>query len=238
MRSIWIGWDPRECDAFAVARASAIRRMCSNIPVSGIVLADVRASGMYTRPVERKTSGARWNLWDPISEAPMSTEFSISRFLTPMLARRGWALFCDADVMFRTPPEELFDLADDRYAVMCVKHEQKVSETHKMDGQLQTQYSRKNWSSVVLYNCDHPANRRLTLELFNSLPGRDLHAFCWLEDSEIGALPRSWNYLVGHSGRFETVDLAHFTLGVPSMEGCSGVPFADEWWEELYGWAR
>jgi hypothetical protein len=49
----------------------------------------------------------------------------------------------------------------------------------------------------MLFNCDHPSNKKLTVEMINTLPGRDLHRFCWLEDDEIGELDPGWNWLVG-----------------------------------------
>src|SRR5690606_28435707 len=115
----------------------------------------------------------------------------------PWLAENQWALFCDfVDMMFLADPSELFSLADDRYAVMVVKHNHVPTEKKKMDNQAQTVYQRKNWSSVILWNIAHPANARLTIDMVNTLPGRDLHRFCWLEDDEIGELPAAWNHLV------------------------------------------
>ena len=75
-----------------------------------------------------------------------------------MLAQTGWALFVDCDVVFRGSP--LAMPLDDSKAVMVVKHRPLPAEGTKMDGQAQQAYSRKNWSSVIAFNCDHPANRR------------------------------------------------------------------------------
>lgn len=231
--SVWIGFDPREAAAFAVAKESMRRRMIQPIPVKGILLDRLREEGLYYRPTDRRDG----RLYDVISDAPMSTEFAISRFLTPILAGGGWALFTDCDVMARRSLARLFDLADPRYAVMCVKHHHEPPEGVKMDGQAQTRYARKNWSSVALFNCDHPANAGLTVELINTVPGRDLHAFCWLKDEEIGELPPVWNYLVGHTETKEDPALVHFTDGVPFMPGYEHVAYADEWRAALRQWA-
>lgn len=231
--SIFIGFDPREVDAYAVARASIHRHEVRPYPIRPVHLQTLRASGLYTRPTEIRDG----RLWDCISEAPCATEFSISRFLVPHLAGAGWALFMDSDMLVRSKIGELFAQFDPTKAVMCVKHRHDPSEGVKMDGQAQTRYARKNWSSVMAFNCAHPSNAALTVEMVNSVPGRDLHAFCWLKDDEIGDLPVSWNWLAGHSDPEIEPDIVHFTEGVPSMPGYEDAPYADEWRAELTRWA-
>lgn len=229
--SIWLGYDQRETTAFAVAKYS-IRRFDRYIPVHGLVLDTLRAAGLYYRPMSRRPISPKGGImFDDISDAPMSTEFSISRFLVPILARTGWALFADSDVIFRVNVNRLFDLARPDKALMCVHHDYVQSTGIKMDGQVQTVYPRKNWSSVMLFNCDHPANKkRLTVRLINEAPGRDLHNFCWLLDDEIGELPPEWNYCVGHSKlNGKAPAIVHFTDGVPDMPGYEDQEYADEW---------
>jgi hypothetical protein len=234
LRSIYIGFDPREADAFAVARESIRRRLNVPIPIHGIVLDEMRRKGLYRRPTQRPNG----KLWDEISEAAMSTEFAISRFLTPILAKEGWALFVDCDVLARTNVEELFRLAEVQTdkAVVCVKHNFSPPPGVKMDGQEQTRYARKNWSSVMLFNVAHPANKGLTVDLINMAPGRDLHRFCWLVDSEIGEIGPEWNFLVGYTKGVENPKIVHFTSGLPSTRGYDECEFASEWFAELYRW--
>ena len=239
--SVWIGFDSREGLAFAVARET-IRRHDPYIPIKGLVLGKLMEDGLYHRPMEFRTGKENSRiLWDVISDAPMSTQFAITRFLVPHLAKEGWALFIDCDMLVKANISDLFHLVDnpknDKFAVMCVKHDYKPTEKTKMDGQVQTVYPRKNWSSVMLFNCDHPSNKKLTLEMINSVPGRDLHRFCWLEDDEIGELDQCWNYLVGHSSSEIKPKIVHFTAGGPWMRGYEGVPFADEWRQEVNKWA-
>jgi hypothetical protein len=229
MIPIYIGYDPREAAVLDVARWSAYRRTSAPLQIQPLVLKDLDAQGIMKRPMEVRDG----KLWCPISEAPMATEFAISRFAVPFLGQHGWAIFCDCDVLFLKDPIRLFDLVDPTYAIMVVKHRQRETEALKMDGQTQTFYSRKNWSSVVLWNLDHPANKRLTSEMLNTWPGRDLHAFKWLEDDEIGELPLEWNYLVGASASElnpADVSLAHYTLGGPWFAGWPGVTEWDELW--------
>ncbi len=232
-RSIYIGYDPRESEAFAVCRQS-LRRNAPATPIHALVLDELQAVGLYNRPTSRKDG----RLWDDISEAPMSTEFAISRFLVPTLAKTKWALFLDCDIMARTELSDLFGQADPTKAVMCVKHHHEPPEGVKMDGQLQTLYARKNWSSVMLFNTEHPANRGLTVGLINEVPGRDLHRFCWLQDDDIGELHPKWNYLVGHTRMGWGVEpaLIHWTAGGPWLPEYKDAPFASEYFAERYCW--
>ncbi len=244
--SIWIGYDPREVAAFAVARWSINHYLNTPIPVRGVILDDLRNEGLYKRETTLDDAG---RLFDVISNHQMSTEFAISRFLVPELVRRKprhrpatdrWALFVDADVMARGDIEGLFRYADPSKAVYVVKHDFVPKEGLKMDGQVQSAYSRKNWSSVMLFNVDHPANQKLTPELVNSVPGRDLHAFCWLDDKDIGELPPVWNYLVGFHNKnwVKSPQIVHFTDGIPTMPGHEKCEYADEWHRALKNWAR
>jgi len=172
----------------------------------------------------------------------MSTEFALARFFVPLLAakvgrREGWAVFCDCDFLWLADIAELLDSADATEALCCVQHRHEPLEALKMDGQAQTRYARKNWSSLMLFNLAHPAHERLTLETLNGVPGRDLHRFCWLSDDEIGALPMDWNWLEGSSPLGAAGELpraVHFTRGGPWMAGWENVQFADLWRAE-YG---
>ena len=234
--SIWVGFDPRpaETQCFAVARQSIRQRLTMPIPISGVSLQQLRMAGLYTRPTERRDG----KLFDVISQAPMSTEFAISRFLVPYIASYGWALFVDADVMARVNLCELFDQADRKKACMVVKHDYTPKGDVKMDGQAQTAYARKNWSSVVLWNCNHPGTKRLTPEMVNQRRGLFLHQFGWLDDADIGELDPCWNHLVGDKPPDPNAKLVHFTNGSPNMPGFESCEFADEWRAELDRWAK
>lgn len=238
MKRIFIGYDPREAEAYGVLKQSLTRHMVLSgprIPIHGVCLEDLQRSGVYWRP----TSGRDGRLWDDISGAPMSTEFAISRFLVPFLAKRtGWALFMDCDMLATHDVNELFNLADPTKAVQVVKHNYQPASVVKMDNQIQTAYPRKLWSAVMLFNCDHPANDRLTLDYVNDLPGRDLHAFSWLEADEIGDLPESWHWIAGHSSRAITPNLIHWTEGGPWFPNFRNVSYANEWRAERSRWLR
>ena len=241
MHRIFIGFDPREADAFAVARSSIRRHMPPprDMEIRGVVLDRLKQSGLYTRPIEMRRGVDRPIMWDSISGAAMSTQHANARFLVPIIQRNGLALFMDGDVLVRASLDPMFDIAkaDSSKAVWVVKHRMPETGAVKMDGQEQARYARKNWSSVCLWNCDHPSTRALTAEMVNALPGRDLHRFCWMPDDAIGELDPEWNHLVGVHPKNPDAKIAHFTLGTPSMPGYHGCEFADEWRDELSRWA-
>lgn len=218
---IYIGFDPDETAAYELARATALEY--PNVEVEPLIEDRLRASGLYTRMIDK-----RGQMYDMPSNAPCATEFATSRFLTPLLAQSDWVLFVDCDMLFLRDPVQIMGFADPTKAVMCVKHEHHGKGT-KMGGVAQVPYPRKNWSSVMLFNCDHPANQRLSLRDVNERPGRDLHRFYWLADEEIGALPVGWNWLVNVQPMPETVHIAHFTEGGPWIKDWHSAPHDDLW---------
>jgi hypothetical protein len=226
---IYIGYDNREPEAYRVAVKSILKHSPS-AQITPLKLDRLESCGLITRPVDR-----RGQIYDLISNAPCSTDFANSRFLVPHLAQTGWALFVDSDIVALSPLEELFALADPDKAVMVVKHSVEQGIGSKMDGQVQTSYTRKNESSVCLFNCDHPANLRLSLWDINNKPGCDLHRFFWLADSEIGYLPGEWNWLVGVEPKPEQPKIAHFTLGALFTPGWQGAEHDDIWLEAANG---
>lgn len=232
MISVYMGYDAREEEAYNVAEFSLHRRASKPMRVYPLKSDELREKGMLWRKTEVRDG----KLWDVISEAPQATEFAITRFLTPILHRAkygyaGWALFVDCDVLFLDDIMKIYDVLDSRYAVMCVKHDYVPSTEIKMDGQPQTKYPFKNWSSVIAFNCNHFANDKLDLRMINDLPGRDLHRFCWIDNPDhIGALPVEWNALIGEPGYdLATAKIAHYTLGGPWM-GNQISPEADAVW--------
>lgn len=232
-KKIYIGWDSRETLAYDVAVNSISRRNNTNIEISPISNKDLDSIMDDNLLVPRSIEIKDGKMWCPISNAPMSTEFAISRFCVPFLQKSGWALFMDCDMIVLTDIQELFNLADDKYAVMVVKHGKLEGEGIKMDGQTQTVYPRKNWSSVVLWNLNHPANKKLTIEMLNTYAGRDLHAFCWLRDDEIGELPAEWNYLVDVNLPIANPKIAHYTLGGAWINGWKNKESDEPWLKEF-----
>ena len=226
MLKVFVGFDPREALAYQVCVASLLARSSLRLEVTPLVQAHLRAVGLYSRP-ECWRGKQRW---DEISQAPVSTEFALTRFLVPRLAGfAGWALYCDCDFLWRADIAELLALTEPDKAVMLVPHDHRPEETVKMDGRLQVGYPRKNWSSLMLFNAAHAAHRNLGLADINGRPGRALHAFCWLEDAEIGALPEAWNWLESWSDPAIEPKAVHFTRGTPDMPGHENAAYAEEW---------
>lgn len=213
MIPIFIGYDPREAVAFHVCASSILRQATQ--PVSFVPLALNSLHG-YT---EIHTDG--------------SNQFIYSRFLLPhLMAYRGWAIFMDGDMLVRTDISELWSLRDESKAVMCVHHDYKTKTLNKYLGSRNADYPRKNWSSVVLWNCAHPANRLITPEFVQNSTGAQLHRFSWLTDDLIGELPLAWNWLPDEFGPNPDAKLLHWTLGTPCFHEYADAPMAAEWHRE------
>lgn len=221
---VYIGYDAREDLAYQVARSSLLAHSPAAQPVK-LDAERLASAGLFRRQQDRRNSA----VYDLHSNAYCSTDFAITRFLVPLIEQNGWALFVDCDVVFLGDVQELFALADSSKAVMVVKHHSQEGALRKMDGQVQQMYARKNWSSVMLFNCEHLANRRLSLQDVNERPGRDLHQFYWLHDSEIGELPPEWNWLVNVESVPAAPKIAHFTLGGPWIPSWAGAAHDEIW---------
>lgn len=223
---VYIGYDEREAQAALVAVKTLAAVTKNEITPQLLDAGKLSDHGLLSRISDHR-GGQDYDL---ISNASKSTRFAISRFLTPLLAQSGWALFVDCDVVFREDPRHMLAEVDQVHAVNVVKHEYVPSSEWKMVNQRNERYHRKNWSSVMLFNCDHPANRRLSLRDINERRGLELHQFYWLHGSEIGDLDRRWNWLVGEQKEPEDGGgIAHFTLGGPFTPGWKGAEHDEIW---------
>lgn len=227
---VFIGYDTREKIAYDVCKHSIEMHTTSKPKIIPLYHKELRRQGFFQRPWT--TEAFDGNTRDMIDGKPFSTEFSHTRFLVPAIMKyKGWALFMDCDMVFRCNVKEIFELCDERYAVMCVKHQQKIKSSEKMDGSPQAQYYRKNWSSFMLINCAHQKNKALTKELVNTATGGYLHSFGWLEDKDIGELPNYYNWIEGTSPGDMHPRVIHYTLGGPWFSSKQDVAFSDLWWE-------
>jgi hypothetical protein len=208
---VFIGYDPREAVAFSVLAFSIQARATQPVAIAPLMLTQL--SGVLTR--ERH----------PLQ----STDFSFSRFLVPHLSGfSGWSVFMDCDMLVLDDIAKLWQLCDDRYAVMVVKHDHVPKETQKFLGEPQSKYEKKNWSSVMLFN--NAKCKALTPEYVNKASGLELHQFKWLGDDRlIGELPERWNHLVGYNPPRPDAALVHYTLGGPYFEEYRDCEYSTEW---------
>lgn len=213
--NIFVGWDSRETQAYDVCVKSLLEHSSVELNIQPIIRSDLMDAGEYFR--EQPEAG--------------SVEFTYTRFLTPYMSDfKGWSLFIDCDFLFTRDVAELFALADDKYAIMCAKHDYVPKNAVKMDGQKQVAYPRKNWSSCILWNCAHPSNRILTPYTASRQTGAYLHRFKFLKDHMIGDIPIEWNWLEGEYEKPEVPPAAiHFTNGGPWFEDWQDVDYADLW---------
>lgn len=213
---IFIGYDPREAAAYHVLAHSIMVRASQPVSIHPLNLKGL--GGILQR--ER----------NPLQ----STEFAFSRFLTPYLCGyEGWAIFMDCDMLVLDDIANLWALRDESCALQVVKHDYTPRTQTKFLGQQQTQYEKKNWSSVMLMNASRC--RVLTPDYVNTASGLELHRFHWLADeSEIGDLPLRWNFLVGEYEPVDATDISnlHYTLGGPYFTDYADCDYADLWFRE------
>lgn len=221
MLTVYIGYDPNESVAFHTLSHSILRH--ASRPVCIAPLAQSQLRGIYTRqrgPTE-------------------STEFSLTRFLVPALSGfDGWSVFMDCDMLCRTDLAQLegeIARQPDKAVLVC-KHDYKPKGGLKFLGNIQTTYSRKNWSSFMLFNNERC--QALTPDYVNKASGLDLHQFKWLEDAAIGALPLEWNWLVGEYPHNPDARIAHFTLGGPYFDAYRDCDYSEEWRAEFEAMKR
>lgn len=214
MIPIFIGYDTRETIAYHVCANSIIRH--ASVPISTAPL----SLDLLTDYVETHLDG--------------SNQFVYSRFLVPYLMNyQGWAIFVDGDMVVVDDIVNLWNLKDESKAVMVVKHNYKTRATTKYFKATNEDYPRKNWSSVVLWNCDHSAHKLLSPEFVQNSTGQYLHRFSWLNDSDIGELPIEWNWLVDEYGVNTDAKLIHYTLGTPCFNEFKNTTMSNLWHTEF-----
>jgi lipopolysaccharide biosynthesis glycosyltransferase len=208
---IFVGFDQREAVAYHTFVQSIIDVTTEPISITPLVLAALPG---YS---ETHNDG--------------SNTFIYSRFLTPHLADfSGWAIFADGDMICNRDLKKLWELRDSRYAVMVVKHDYQTKASQKYLGNKNENYPKKNWSSLILWNCGHQKNQCLTPAFVMSKDGRFLHRFSWLDEADIGELPSEWNWLTTEYQDNYQAHLLHYTLGTPCFKDYKAAEMADLWW--------
>jgi|SRR5271166_2498282 len=204
---IFIGYDPREAVAYHVCQQSIIET---------------------AKNPERLE-------FHPVTGAQRdgSNTFIYERFLVPHhCGFNGYAIFIDGDMIVRSDIEELLMQPMYYEGVRVVKHDYRTKHPTKYLGHNNEDYPRKNWSSVIVWNCGFFPNRKLTPHFVAESTGSYLHRFSWLQDDQIGALDPSWNKLVLEQDMAEDDKIRHYTIGTPCFAEYAG---SDPEWHQVYG---
>jgi lipopolysaccharide biosynthesis glycosyltransferase len=210
---VFVGYDPRESIAYHVCANSIIRNASSPVAIIPIAL------NLFKDYDETHTDG--------------SNHFIYTRFLVPHLMDfQDRAIFIDGDMIVRGDIVELYEILEPGSDVAVVKHDYKTRMPIKYLGSKNEDYPRKNWSSVIVWDCASPANQQLTPEFVQSKPGSFLHRFSWISDDRIQALPPEWNWLPDEYGANPAAKLLHYTLGTPCFHEFADTPQGDLWHRE------
>ncbi len=209
-----IGFDQREAIAYHVFCQSVIQN--STLPIQIIPL----APNLINSYVELHEDG--------------SNAFIYSRFLTPYLMNfNGWAIFADGDMICKEDLAELWKLRDPEKAIQVVKHNYKTKSNTKYLGNKNEDYPRKNWSSLILWNCSHHKHKILTPQFIQNKEGAYLHRFSWLDDNDIGEININWNWLAIEYDENPRAKLIHYTLGTPCFKEYQSTSMSREWYKSL-----
>jgi hypothetical protein len=241
--NIFIGYDEREPEAYEVCKQSILKHTDSPVNIYKLEHRELRQKGLFNRPWVIDEQG---RYLDQRDGKFFSTQFSHTRFLVPHIARElglRQALFVDSDFLFRTDVKELFEQTNDLCVpVFCVKHDFQVKEgASKMDGQVQTNYPMKLWSSLMMFNILNKRLDKLTPDYVNYMPGSYLHRFEFLKSNSfdkpeimIGSIEEAWNFIPDHSEKnVDKPKAIHYTYGVPSMKGFEKTKYSEEYWKVL-----
>lgn len=210
--SIYIGYDPKEQVAYDVCNYSIKNK------------SEIQTKKLYSKNI---TEYAR-NLGEP-----QSTDFTFTRFWVPYLSNfEGYSIYVDCDFLFLDDPQKLIDIAkqDPSKAVWCSQHPEYIPKNDtKMDNIVQNAYHRKNWSSLMVFNNEHPDCFMKPMFLNTVAPGIQLHQFRWTQN--IGGLSLDWNCLDGYY-MLDNPKAIHYTDGGPWFKGFENTPYSDKWTKE------
>ena len=210
---VFVGYDPREAIAYHVCVNSIIRNASAPVAIIPVAL------NLFTDYEE--------------THGDNSNHFVYTRFLVPYLMDfRGRAIFIDGDMVVRGDIIELYESLQTAHDVAVVKHDYKTRMPVKYMGAPNEDYPRKNWSSVIVWDCQSYPNRRLTPDFVQKQPGSFLHRFSWIDDDRIQALPLEWNWLPDELGENTEAKLLHYTLGTPCFHEFADTTQAAEWHSE------
>ncbi len=207
---IYVGFDPRESVVYHTFVQSLIEQ--SSLPLEITPLA-VNTLNFYSETHQDK-----------------SNDFVYSRFLTPFMSDfSGWSIYVDGDMICQEDIKELLALKDESKALLVVKHDYQSKTANKYLNNINENYPRKNWSSVILWNCCHPKHKVLTPDFVSQQSGKFLHRFSWLADEDIGELPIEWNWLATEYPDNASAKLIHYTLGAPCFRDYRDTGMAANW---------
>ena len=210
--NLYVGYDEREAIAYHVFCHSVIKNTSIPVKITPLVLSQLKEFNE--------------------THLDRSNDFVYSRFLTPYLNEfDGWAIFADGDMICQADLKELIGMADPNKALMVVKHDYQTKASIKYLGNINENYPRKNWSSLILWNCSHPKHKILTPEFVSKQTGKFLHRFSWLDNNDIGELPVEWNWLACEYEKNTEAKLIHYTLGTPCFKDFRDTDMAEIWYD-------
>jgi hypothetical protein len=214
MLNLFCGYDQREAPGYHVFCASVLHR--ASIAVA--------FTPLHSR-----------------GRAEGSNAFTMSRFMVPwLMGYKGRAVFADAaDMVCLEDVRKLQDIMEAMSAdksVLVVPHAYKTRNRVKYIGtpmeSPNTDYPRKNWASLMVINCEHPAWREAHPDNLTAVHMGHYLELRHLPDESIGRLEDRWNVLVDEGQDPHRAAILHWTAGIPGFEYYKDALCADIWRRE------
>ena len=222
MLKVFIGHDSRDQQAAEVCKYSILKYASIEVEFHFLNEEELRLRSLFTRMPDHEDFETK------------EAEHLYTRFLVPhFCGYTGWAVYVDCDFLFIDDIAKLLELKNDRYALQLVKHKYQPLARKKLNNRPQRSYPRKNWTSMMLINCEHPEISKLTVDFVNNEPKDCLIRLEWLPNRSIGELKPEWNWLVGwHKEPIDGEPRAlHYTEGGPWLPAAKHVEYGVFWWK-------
>lgn len=233
--NIFIGFDERESHVYNLCEFSMRQHSKSKLNIHPLNHKELRDEGFFDRGW--RIHGQTGQYVDEREERPFSTQFAFTRFLVPSICKargiKGNAMFVDCDFIFKDDIAKLFDEVEAQplAPLYTVHHDYTSKNQVKMDNCEQKNYNRKLWSSLMVFNVNHPYNDDINPSEVNIRSGLWLHNFLWIpRDQPIGEISERWNFIPNHSEpRVNKKDIGaiHYTEGGPWFKGLENCDYSD-----------
>lgn len=237
--TVFIGYDATQRDAYRTCAHSIRTNSKEPVAIYPLDHQILRKAGLFNRPWLTKEDGSVIDIRDGLT---FSTTFAFTRFLSPAYfsylglnvdKNNRWLVFVDSDFVFMDDIRNLVLEAEETgRPLSVVKHNYTPKSSTKFNGNDQSVYNTKLWSSLMVFDMESfEWDERFDA---NNDTGRDLHTFDWIPAGvdSLGSLYEGWNFIPDHSeAKISPYNIRaiHFTSGTPLHKGYEDTKYGGVW---------